>query len=52
MGNTLKDGRTPDMPTVRKLFPGVGPPRTPGSDAVIQVRKVIREAQPNRPKKK
>ena len=52
MGNTLKDGRTPDMPTVRKLFPGVGHPGTPESDTVIQIRKTFREAQPNRPKKK
>jgi hypothetical protein len=51
MGDTLKDGITPNMPKVRKLFPGVGQPGTPGSDAVIQVRKTVREAQPNRRKR-
>jgi hypothetical protein len=48
MGHTLKDGRTPTMPEVRKLFPGVGKPGTPGSDAVIEVRRFVRKTKPKR----
>ena len=50
MGKTLKDGKTPTMPEVRKLFPGVGKPGTGESDGVKQVRKIVRESSPNKRK--
>ena len=50
MGKTLKDGKTPTMPEVRKLFPGVGKPHTAGSGAVKQVRKIVRESSPQKRK--
>lgn len=50
MGKTLKDGKTPTMPEVRKLFPGVGEPHTAGSDAVKQVRRIVRESSPQKRK--
>ena len=48
MGNTLKDGRTPTMPKVRKLFPAVGEPGTLGSDSVIKVHRLVRKTKPKR----
>ena len=42
MSETLKDGVTPSMPTVRDLFPGVGKPGTLGSESVKKVRKAAR----------
>ena len=50
MGDTLKDGKTPKMQEVRKLFPGVGEPGTPGSEGVKQVRKMVRKLQPKKRK--
>jgi len=50
MGKTLKDGKTPTMPEVRKLFPGVGEPGTEGSEAVKRVRKLVRESSPSKRK--
>jgi len=39
---TLKDGITPDMPTVRKNL-GVGKPGTTSSETVKNIRKAMRK---------